>query len=522
MGRVKDANRDHIVIEPNGTHSITPLKAGDGVVFDAADWRSPQEAEEGGRLYRVAPLLSGDLELQFANGAVQASRIRPGDVVWRTHDPTIERKAHPFLQAPSPVHKQIVQVLVTARVGERLAMEWTLERRPDLQATVSSAEPLVAAKNHGVATDRVRAQVERLGNTAYELGRLDVETDGIAFLPVSLLNQLRREAVDALQKMEEQARPARVDDPNASVDRLLQQVTRQTISRVREPALHVLVRTPEQLDAALSLAPESITLDYLDLYGLRSSVESVKKCGIEARVASPRVMKPGEARIADFLASLDCSIVVRSAGLLEALAEKTGGKLIGDFSLNVANSLSAHAILRFGLHRITPTHDLNAAQVADLASVIGPERVEAIAYQHLPVFHTEHCVFCRFLSTGTSYRNCGRPCETHRISLRDEHGREHPVLADVGCRNTVFGAEAQEASAHLDRWLDAGLRDLRLEFVQESGEQLTRVVKVFKRLAQGQISAAELGAALREMAPAGTTEGSLFIAKNYTALPVLQ
>ena len=47
------------------------------------------------------------------------------------------------------------------------------------------------------------------------------------------------------------------------------------------------------------------------------------------------------------------------------------------------------------------------------------DRIEAVAYQHLPVFHTEHCVFCRFLSTGTSYRDCGRPCEKHRVALRD-------------------------------------------------------------------------------------------------------
>src|ERR1035441_8483055 len=88
--------------------------------------------------------------------------------------------------------------------------------------------------------------------------------------------------------------------------------------------------------------------------------------------------------------------------------------------------------------------------VADLAGQVGGARIEAVAYQHLPVFHTEHCVFCRFLSTGTSYRDCGRPCEEHRVALRDTAGRAHPVMADVGCRNTVFGAEAQEASQHLE------------------------------------------------------------------------
>ena len=28
----------------------------------------------------------------------------------------------------------------------------------------------------------------------------------------------------------------------------------------------------------------------------------------------------------------------------------------------------------------------------------------------------EHCVFCAFLSTGKDYRDCGRPCDTHRVA----------------------------------------------------------------------------------------------------------
>ncbi len=88
---------------------------------------------------------------------------------------------------------------------------------------------------------------------------------------------------------------------------------------------------------------------------------------------------------------------------------------------------------------------------------IGGGSLEVMAYHHLPVFHTEHCVFCRFLSTGTSYKDCGRPCEKHTVSLRDVNGRDHPLVADVGCRNTVFGAEAQEGSAWLDAWRAAGI-----------------------------------------------------------------
>ena len=138
------------------------------------------------------------------------------------------------------------------------------------------------------------------------------------------------------------------------------------------------------------------------------------------------------------------------------------------------------------------------------------------------MFHTEHCVFCRFLSTGTSYKDCGRPCESHVVALRDSAGRAHPVMADVGCRNTVFGAEAQEASRHLDDWRDAGIAHFRLEFVHESADQVTRIGQAFTDALVGRLSSRELGQELRRAASFGTTEGSLYVPPGWRELPILQ
>jgi len=308
-----------------------------------------------------------------------------------------------------------------------------------------------------------------------------------------------------------------IRDPGNAVARLLPAPKPAGQTTVK---MHLLVRTPAQLDSAITLAPASITLDYLDLFGLLPSLARVKAAGIEARVASPRILKPGEQRIADFLLRCETPILVRSAGLMELLRSERG-RLDGDFSLNAANAISADLLLATGLGRLAPTHDLNAAQVAALARGVDPERLEAIAYHHLPVFHTEHCVFCRFLSTGTSYRDCGRPCEKHQVTLRDSNGRPHPVMADVGCRNTVFGAEAQEASLHLAEWQAAGIRHFRLEFVHETPDQVIRISRAFAEYFAGGVTSAELRRVLQRAAPAGVTEGSFFVPSS-ALLPVLQ
>ncbi len=506
IGRVTGVAADSVTIEPNQIHETTPLKAGDGVVFDAADWRSPEEAEEGGRIFDALPGLDGNLTLRFGNGAIRFSRIRAGDLVWRTSDPDLERLARPFTEAAGPVRKQAVRVRVTAREGAPLVAEWTLPARSDLQVMVTSPAHLEPAQNRGVSVSVLREQFGRLGNTPYELGDLDLDVSGSPFAPVSLLNQLRRQAVEQLQELQSRPPAIQAAEPVEALKGMLPQRSPHVRAAASSLELHVMVRTPEQLEAALTLGAASVTLDYLDLYGLRPSVERVKASGVEARVASPRVLKPGESRILNFLLSLDCPLVVRSSGMLETLRATDHPILIGDFSLNAANSLAAGTYLDLGLTRVTPAYDLNAAQVADLARDVGGEKIEAVAYQHLPVFHTEHCVFCRFLSPGTSYRDCGRPCEKHRVALRDQGGRAHPVMADVGCRNTVFGAEAQEASSHLEDWRRAGIRHFRLEFVHESASQARRIFSLFEAALRGSMTAGQLARELKAIAPEGTSK----------------
>ncbi len=554
-GRVSRVLFNAVEIETSDTIQLSPLKPGDGLVFDAAAWRSPQEPEEGGRLYEIVPQPDNTSQLRFANGALNFARIRVGDLVWRSHDPDLDRLVRPYLNSSAPLknvaraltlpaqmvgrrtkggarkpgegpperpistplQKQPLSVVVTGHEGRPLRIEWLLDS--GTSAVTTSPEPLSRAQTVGLGPDVLLTQLGRLGGTPYEIATLKVDLAGAPFAPASLLNSLRREAVKKLQFLQSRVREPHTASP-ATV--LAAELPISTASPPRRAQMHLLVRTPEQLDAALQLSPASITLDYLDLYGLKPSVERVKSAGIAVRVASPRILKPGEDRIVDFLLRLDAPLLVRSTGLLERLHAKDARELTGDFSLNAANSITAVAMLRQGLSRITPTHDLNGEQITALAGQIGGASIEAIAYQHLPVFHTEHCVFCRFLSTGTSYKDCGRPCEKHIVSLRDLQGRAHPVVADVGCRNTVFGAEAQEASGWLDDWRAAGICHFRLEFAHESGADVLAIGRAFAQTFEGRKSSAQLAQELKRFAPQGTTMGSLFVPVNAPTLTVLR
>ena len=509
-------------------------KPGDGLVFDAAHRRSPALREEGGRVYAVTTERDG-WRLAFGRGDLDARRVRPGDAVWRSHDPTLSARSRRRLRSSraAPRRTRGLSLAVTAHEGAPLTVVATGERGES--ALWVAEEPLAHAVTRPLDLAAARAQLGRLGGTPFHLADVSLDLQGAPFVPVSTLNAVRRALVGQLAASQ-QPQEAPVPTAESVGERhapALQRVRVTTPAPVASDAptrLHALVRTPEQLQAALEAHAAgarlaSVTLDYLELYGLRPSVERVHAAGLRARVASPRVLKPAEQKVVRFLLDLGAEVVVRSAGLLHDLAHlpaTTRPRLTGDFSLNAANALGARAVLEAGCDALTPSFDLDAQQVADLAGTVDPRRLEVVVHHHLPVFHTEHCVFCRFLSNGKDHTDCGHPCERHRVALRDAHGRLHPVLADVGCRNTVFGAEAQSAARHWPRWRAAGLRDARVEFVHAGAAQVDAVLHAWRAALDGALGSAALEARLRAAVSPGVTEGSYFVPRaGMQELPVL-
>ena len=181
---------------------------------------------------------------------------------------------------------------------------------------------------------------------------------------------------------------------------------------------------------------------------------------------------------------------------------------IGDYSLNIANRLAAEYFQRkFGLERVTASYDLNCEQLEALLQAAPPEWFEITIHQHMPMFHMEHCVFCAFLSSGTDYTNCGRPCDKHDLRLRDRVGAEHPVKADVGCRNTVFNALAQTGAEQVSRLLALGSRHFRIEFLNETPGQVAETISAYRQLLDGRITGSQVWRELKLLNQLGVTRG---------------
>jgi putative protease len=199
--------------------------------------------------------------------------------------------------------------------------------------------------------------------------------------------------------------------------------------------------------------------------------------------------------------------LVRNYDHLEFFAS---ARRVGDYSLNIANRLAADYFMNtFGLERVTASYDLNFQQLEALLRSAPPAWFEVTIHQHMPMFHMEHCVFCAFLSTGTDYTNCGRPCDRHAVALRDRVGAEHPVKADVGCRNTVFNSRAQTGAEYVSKMLALGVRRFRIEFLNESPEEVNRTVLKYRQLLRGEITGNQLWRELKLWNQLGVTRGPI-------------
>src|SRR5690606_35768488 len=88
--------------------------------------------------------------------------------------------------------------------------------------TLNSAVPLARAARHALDDVRLREQLGRLGETPFELGTLD--TAGLAeglFLPVSVLNDLRQEAVRRLLALRDERSVRVLEERIATIDAAL-------------------------------------------------------------------------------------------------------------------------------------------------------------------------------------------------------------------------------------------------------------------------------------------------------------
>ena len=108
------------------------------------------------------------------------------------------------------------------------------------------------------------------------------------------------------------------------------------------------------------------------------------------------------------------------------------------------------------------------AHVCSLFACFALRFTKVVAHQHLPIFHTEHCVFCRFLSNGNDYTDPGSctyaTLKVHMSKIYVRYSKTYKKLRDW-CEQTsrrvfigfVLGSQSPFQSSRENRTTESDL-----------------------------------------------------------------
>jgi putative protease len=514
--------------------SAHDLQAGDGLLFveyrkDGAPGRN--ERSWGARIFSAHPVNGRakagaeggspvlEWEVAFSN-EFRAEDVPAGAVIYLNDSPALEKDIRRSFA--DKAQWKTLPLDMRLEGGDGSPLRVTVTDASGRSASGESAAPLQPAHNPAGALTRERAEKEcaALSGTGYRLAAFAFDVPAGLFLADKEVRKARQAAVTALQALRD-ARPAvsvrGSDEAEAWMDQeALAGLQERAAAAASGPArLNLLVRELASLDSLAGLPLETVYLDFEHGKDYRHAVETVRKLGFRAGIATTRILKPAEYHNLKVIEALaPDAVLVRNLGALQYLSGK-GLNLQGDFSLNVSNSLSAAYLASKGLASLCPSYDLNQWQLFDLIDALAsahpdtPRLLEITVHQYLPSFHMEHCVFAAFLSNGSSFRDCGKPCESHRVELRDHTGAHHPLKADQECRNTMFNGKPQSAAMLVPSLLAKGIRRFRLEALYEDAETLRAKVEAYAGLAAGTATPQDVFTRMGVVEKYGVMEGQL-------------
>lgn len=512
IGKILEVYSDSITINLE-TH--TELHPGDGLVWAYLG------SETGGQIYSVEKINSKQLLLRFSNETKLDSKMLNA-LVYLNHDNQLTKEIKKSITDKSFQKKIPVQI------------EITLEINKPIKASISdgtytteahSTSPIQEAQKHASTDEFIRNEMTALGGTIFYAQSIHInrKSSHDFFTPHKELKELRRCLTNQLEKL-------RVSKPLIALHSLQWAETNKIVKEKTQntpPLLNVLLRNKEQVEDLVeaweraeidSKNLHTVILDFEFGRDFSSSVEKLKSKNIRCAIATTRILKPQEYLNLKSIQKINPdAILIRNLGALYYYTQISpfSGELMGDFSLNVTNHLTAEYLLSKGASTLCLSYDLNQQQVQDFLLRANSHQFEITVHQYMPSFHMEHCVFAAFLSSGTSYKNCGKPCEKHSVELKDQFGNHHFIKADQECRNTMFNATPYSAARFIQQWQNLGLGFVRYEALHERQQDLIEKIKGYQDLLSGKKTVQEIVDSLHLLEKYGLSKGSIARSTEY-------
>lgn len=340
------------------------------------------------------------------------------------------------------------------------------------------------AKNQPMEEQRIRQQMEKLGNTDFQWEDLNIEINGRIFVPVKVLNEVRR---DALGQMREALIGCQ---KRAQVTKQQTKSKDQTACRKRvTDSLPVYVSCERSDTAEVLLNETGITGFYFPFDTMEKYFSPELAANSELYLSTPHIhrgeipekwlrsaQKWLEQGMKGFLVrNLESYAVLKKMGY--------GGKCVLDASMYTWNDQSVGFWREEGVLRNTVPLELNEGELKHRDNTSS----ELLLYGYIPLMLSAQCV-------RKNLFGCTGKCET--VYLKDRYNSEFPVKCSCTpwgknnsekakyCYNIIYNSIPYGLPGEKDQVKKLNLHSLRLAFTIEEPEKAKAILKEFRTVYQ--------------------------------------
>ena len=451
--------------------------------------------------------------------------------MYRTSDVVLLKAATDSFSRPSQPQKEKVHFKLELSLGKPMMLyAWDDNGN---QYYAESEYIVELAKNRPSDLESVKKQMDRLGNTLYELGEFTAEIEDGIIAPASELNNLRRAAIEGLEAQKQESAGETVElesyaDYLDNAGDLLDRIPPQVLEYGLKQKLAVTVGSVEAMQAAVENGAEYVYLNTTALRKEKAIVpeqyaalakwchsRNAKLYWTVSPIENDTQMKKAAANMwAAKDAGFD-GVAVGNLGLLQTAKEQGWDTIVADYQMNIFNDVTLQYLSRQEISRAVLSPELSLEQIAEF-SYLGNLPLELIVHGNLPLMVSEQCVCGSVLGGRTAQKQCSMPCMKEQYALKDRTGAQFPLYMDEHCRMHVFNSKTLNLYKRLEEALKTGADVLRIEGRERSAEWIGTVTAIYKKAIDTYNQTGSLITditamqSLEGLAPEGSTYGHYF------------
>jgi putative protease len=386
-------------------------------------------------------------------------KVDKGSKVLKTSDSKLESSLKVYLDENYGIVP--LRAKLTAYVGEKLKLYIANERTGSLE--FESDYIVVPAKNAIQTEEKLASQFSKFGNTSFFLAELEVETDGLGFIPNGVINELRRTGISAIEEAMLYRKPRRIND--------VHEQTSKPSLKEQEVKIFVKVENEEQYQVAVNCGVKDIaSLMVRNKWKMSSNINNY--------LMLQRVWYdlPG---IHEF-----SSVILRDIGTLDLGKDRT---TVADSTFNVTNSLTLSTLFTHNVDRVCLSIESGLENskrvVQSFNRKFGHQpNLELIAYGKPDLMISKYCPITK--SEGIFKQNCNI-CSHNDYALVNEKQERFELIREGYCNLRVLHSKTINLIDYVEDIVSIGVKTIRLDFTTETKEEVKMVIKAFQNKING-------------------------------------